>query len=178
MAPTAALSVRPLRRGESASLRAFFSALSPAARRWRFHGAVNELPSAWIERLAHPDPLREAAVLAEATEGDDGGEARPVGEARYVAEGAAPGTRELAVVVADGWQGRGIGTALLHALEQAARRQGVQRLFGDVQRDNLAMLALAGRAGFETHGHPTDPTLVRIAKQLADAAATSAWHGH
>jgi len=171
MAPMAALSVRPLRRGESASLRAFFSALSPAARRWRFHGAVNELPSAWIERLAHPDPECEAAVLAEATEG---AEARPVGEARYVADGAAPGTRELAVVVADGWQGRGIGTALLRALEQAARRQGVQRLFGDVQRDNLAMLALAGRAGFETRGHPTDPTLVRIAKQLAEAAAPAA----
>ncbi len=160
-----------MRRGESASLRAFFSSLSPAARRWRFHGAVNELPSAWIERLAHPDPHSEAAVLAEATEGD---EARPIGEARYVAEGAAPGTRELAIVVADGWQGHGIGTALLCALEQAARRQGVQRLFGDVQRDNLAMLALAGRAGFETSGHPTDPTLVRIAKQLADAAVPAA----
>lgn len=167
----AALHVRPLHAGESARLKAFFGGLSAAARRWRFHGAVNELPTAWIERLARPDPCREAVLLAEATEG---GEARPVGEARYVAEGAAPDTRELAIVVADGWQGRGIGIALLRELERAARRQGVARLFGDVQRDNLAMLALAGRAGFETRGHPSDPTLVRISKQLAAVAAGSA----
>lgn len=162
-----AIAVRALRPGEAARLRAFFGNLSPATRRWRFHGAVNEVPPAWIERMAHPDPLSEVVLLAEA---DDGADARTVGEARYVAEGAAPGTRELAVVVADGWQGHGVGTALLCALERAARRQGVQQLFGDVQRDNLAMLALAGRAGYETKRHPSDATLVRISKVLVGAA--------
>jgi acetyltransferase len=165
--------VRALRAGETGRLKAFFGGLSPAARRWRFHGAVNELPPAWIERMAHPDPCCEAVLLAETGEG---AEARTVGEARYVAQGAAPGTRELAIVVADGWQGHGIGAALLCALEQAACRQGVLRLFGDVQRDNLAMLALATRAGYATGRHPNDPTLVRIAKPLVAASAANATH--
>ncbi len=165
--------MRALRAGETGRLKAFFGGLSPAARRWRFHGAVNELPPAWIERMAHPDPCCEAVLLAETGEG---AEARTVGEARYVAQGAAPGTRELAIVVADGWQGHGIGAALLCALEQAACRQGVLRLFGDVQRDNLAMLALATRAGYATGRHPNDPTLVRIAKPLVAASAANATH--
>lgn len=157
------LQVRPLRAGEGARLRAFYRGLSPAVRRSRFHGAVNDLPAAWLEQLARPDPRTEVALLAEACED---GHARTVGEARYVAAGAPPGTRELALVVADGWQGRGIGLALLQLLEQAARRGGVRQLYGDVQRDNLAMLALAGRAGFRQRRHPSDATLVRIAKDL------------
>lgn len=162
-----ALQVRPLRANEGARLKAFFGGLSPAVRRSRFHGAVKELPAAWIEHMTRPDPRTEVALLAEACED---GQVRPVGEARYVADGAPPGTRELAIVVADGWQGRGIGLTLLQLLEQAARRHGVRQLYGDVQRGNLAMLALAGRAGYRTHRHPSDATLVRIVKDV-DATA-------
>lgn len=166
--------VRALRAGHAedrARLERFFRSLSPTVRRWRFHGAVGELPAAWIDHLARPDPHTEAALLAEVCVG---GPPVPVGEARFVAEGAPPGARELAIAVADGWQGHGIGLALMHALERAARRLHIQELFGDVQRDNLAMLGLAERAGFHARRHPTDPTLVRIGKALeASVPATT-----
>ena len=53
-----------------------------------------------------------------------------IGVARYVRDAHNPSLAEVAVVVADAWQGRRVGTALLGRLSDRAYSAGVERLVG------------------------------------------------
>jgi acetyltransferase len=70
-------------------------------------------------------------------------------------------------VIADAWQGRGIGRRLLEKLIAVARNRGIGRIYGDVLATNAGMLALARQLGFNLSRVPDDPTLTRIALELA-----------
>jgi acetyltransferase len=72
---------------------------------------------------------------------------------------------EFAIVVADAWHGRGIGSRLLAKLIDAARRHGVKHLYGDILAMNRPMLALATKLGFKLSRHE-DPTLTRASITL------------
>jgi acetyltransferase len=71
---------------------------------------------------------------------------RVVAEARYVP--IAPGTAELALTVADSYQGTGLGHHLLDALVAHARAEGVQRLRAVVLLANTPMLRLLQHYGW------------------------------
>jgi acetyltransferase len=170
-----AVVLRPVRPQDSGAFAGFIENLSVQSRRRRFHGAVAQLPPDVLHRFTHPDPGSEQAWLAFALN-SDGGEFC-VGEARYATPDDGPAdAREFALAVADHWQGRGIGAALLHELTAQASRRRVQQLHGDVLRDNLAMLALAQRQGFVVSRHPTDARLLRVTRQLDQAIPwNAAW---
>ncbi len=55
---------------------------------------------------------------------------------------------EFAVIVADPWQGKGLGQKLMEGVIQIARENGVQRLHGDVLAQNQPMLEMVKRLGF------------------------------
>ena len=88
-----------------------------------------------------------------------GGGETLIGVARYV-RNRADAAAEFALVVADSWQGRGIGRRLLAKLIEAARRRGVKRLYGEILAINRPMLELARKLGFSLERHD-DPTLTR-----------------
>jgi GNAT superfamily N-acetyltransferase len=67
------------------------------------------------------------------------GDPLPAGIARLVRDGA---TAEIAVTVADDYQGRGIGTTLLGALAADARAAGITRFVATVCSDNPSILAI------------------------------------
>jgi len=54
---------------------------------------------------------------------------------------------EIAFLVADDWQGRGIGTYLMKELVKIARAKRIRGLTAEVLRDNVAMIALMHKAG-------------------------------
>ena len=56
--------------------------------------------------------------------------------------------RDFATVLADAWQGLGLGHELLSRLIVAARAHGLRRLSGQTLATNTGMLTLAGRLGF------------------------------
>jgi acetyltransferase len=86
-----------------------------------------------------------------------------LGVARYVRDDNQ--AAEFALVVADSWQGRGIGTRLMAKLIDAARRRGVKRLYGEILATNRPMLGLATKLGFTLKRHD-DPTITRALLDL------------
>ena len=85
----------------------------------------------------------------------------------------APGGRTApcacALVVADAWQGRGIGSNLLRKLIDVARNRGVPELFGEILATNHGMLMMVKKLGFHTERHPEDATVTRATLALNEA---------
>jgi hypothetical protein len=82
-----------------------------------------------------------------------GGE--PIGVARYVRQVGHPDTAEYAFAVVDEWQGRGVGTALLHRLTQRAHDEGISRITATVllsNRPSIELLREIGRPQILTRG--------------------------
>jgi acetyltransferase len=88
-----------------------------------------------------------------------------IGVARYVRDKDGD-SAEFAIVVADAWQGRGIGSRLLDKLIDVARRRGVKRLYGDILGTNLPMLELVRKMRFQLRRHEDDATLTRAVRKL------------
>jgi acetyltransferase len=161
------LTIRALQ-PEHADLEVRFGlALSAQSRYERFLGGGVKLTPELLARLVNVDLSREAALIATVAFADT---ETPVAVGRY-ALAPEDGTAEVAVTVADAWQGCGLGRLLLERVVDAARRNGVRRLTGDVLAANARMLALARRLGFRIEPHPEGATLRRIFKDLADEAA-------
>ena len=72
----------------------------------------------------------------------DGAAGPVVADARFVRDQDDPASAEVALTVADGYQGRGIGTLLLGALAVAARVDGIRRFHARVLVDNPPARAL------------------------------------
>ena len=73
---------------------------------------------------------------------------------------------EFALVVADQWQRKGIGTRLMAALIDAARERGLQSVNGEILADNLPMRKLVENLGFSVRRDPTDMTVFLASLEL------------
>jgi acyl-CoA synthetase (NDP forming)/GNAT superfamily N-acetyltransferase len=133
--------LRPIRPDDADGLRAFHSRLSPETVYNRFFTMVRSLSARDVERFTTVDYDDRVAVVA-VLHGDI------VGVCRYDRH---PGTTqaEVAVVVEDAHQGRGLGPLLLEHLAAAARERGVDRFVADVLPSNRRMLSVFRSAGFE-----------------------------
>ncbi|MCD2194138.1 GNAT family N-acetyltransferase [Actinomycetospora endophytica] len=130
-------------------LDAVFAGLSAASRYLRFHAATPRMTAGVRRRLADVDGHRHLAVAAFDPAG------RPVGIARLVA--LDDHRAELAIEVADAWQGRGVGARLLRAVAGRGREEGYTRLVADVLTENTGMRVLLASVlpilSTETDGH-------------------------
>lgn len=137
------LYVRALRFDDAERLCAFHASLSPETIYARFFHMLLELTSAEVAVLMRLDYVNRMALVA--TTGPDV-EAALVGIARYARIG--PQVAEIAAVVQDQWQGRGIGTALLRHLATYACVQGVTTFCGVIQARNTRAIGLLRACGF------------------------------
>jgi len=113
-----------------------FERMSERSRRARFNGAKPCLNRSELRRLASIDPDRHALVAY--AEGDP----EPVAIARLVRDGR---SAEVAFAVADDYQQRGIGSALVAELVADAQAAGISEITALVARDNSAALAIVRR---------------------------------
>ncbi len=150
------ITVRPIRPDDADLEYAFAHRLSQESIYNRFFGARRVLTPEWLAQLTRIDYSREMALIA--TVALEGSETQ-IGVARYVREGNAC---ECAIVVADAWQGRGVGTRLMRELIAAAGRSGITEVQGDVLATNRPMLAMARKLGMRVHISPDGATLRRI----------------
>jgi acetyltransferase len=147
--------VRPIRPDDAELELRFFAGLSERSRYHRFMHYLPELPPRMLARFTQLDYDRELALVALDPE-----------ESNFVAVGRyAPNpdgkTAEFALTVADAWQGKGLGRALLERLCEAARAAGYEALYGHILADNRDMLDLAARLGFAEASRDGEVTVVR-----------------
>ena len=152
------VSVRPIRPEDAALEGRFIEALSERSRYQRFFSQMAHLPPQMLARSTQLDYDRELALVALAPDG--GGF---IGVGRY-APNADGETAEFALTVADAWQGRGVGRALLERLCVCARAAGYRTLYGHILNANQDMLGLALRLGFVKSG--SDGGLISVARAL------------
>jgi GNAT superfamily N-acetyltransferase len=130
--------LRPIRPDDESRLQALFERLSARTVYERFFAWHRRLPAAWYRDFANVDYERRFALVAEET-GADGVRVR--GVARWEPAEEA-GALEIALVIEDAWQGRGLGAALFEHLLEAAITRGYDRFCADVLAENARMLRL------------------------------------
>lgn len=158
----AAISLRPLRADDRDIEEEFLRGLSAETRANRLLGGARKITPEYVARLTQVDYPRELALAAVTVlEGRE----KLLGVARYALE--PDGGCEFAIVVADAWQGCGIGRRLLQQLIEAARAAGVTRITGLVLSTNAGMLRFARALGFTARREPDDATLTRVSLALA-----------
>ena len=158
--------IRPIAAQDESGLQQFIRNLSLESRYPRFMMAIRELPDDMLDRFVHPQPGREAALVATSASGSI------VGLAQYVADEAGDGC-EVAIVVSDAWHRQGLGTDLLAALMVLAQSNAIRHVHADVFADNRAMLALARKLGCEVRTNAHAPYLANISRSLD--APHAAW---
>jgi RimJ/RimL family protein N-acetyltransferase len=157
---------RPLVRQDRELLRAGFRRLSARSRYARFLQGVSEVK---FDRmlpvlLDSVDQERHVAVVLCA-------EGQPIGVGRLLRSVAGSTVADLAVTVADDWQGRGAGTVLVREL--LARAEGVREIATVVAADNVASLRmLAGLGELQSDcAKGSCDIVVRVNRARAAAAA-------
>jgi len=130
--------VRLLDNGDTATVEALFSRLSPQSRQHRFHAAKPRLAARELEALALVGGNHD--VLVAYVDGDE----RPAAMARVVRSAHDRRSGEIAFEVADPYQRCGLGTQLLRLLLADARAAGILQVDAFVQTSNRAALALLG----------------------------------
>jgi len=161
----ASLRVRPIRPEDAAMEQAFVGALSERSRYMRFMQHLPGLTPQMLERFTQVDYDRELALVALDETVDP---ETIVAVARYVANWDRE-SAEFAIVVADDWQGRGLGFALMRMLIACARKRGFRRLVGSVLTINASMVALMKALGFVVEADPDDRDQVIVTLELRAA---------
>lgn len=159
------VTIRTIRPDDRDIEQQFVRQLSPTSRYYRFHSALKELTPDMLEHFTHVNYPDEMALIA--TVAQETGE-REIGVARYA---RLPGTdrAEVAVVVADTWQGKGIGARLLLDLRDIAREAGIRHIEASVLPGNKRMLELARNLGFTLKPARTDAdTTLELGKDFTD----------
>jgi RimJ/RimL family protein N-acetyltransferase len=132
--------IRPIEPEDRESLRAGFDRLSERTRYLRFQAPLPNLSEQQLAYLTDVDHHNHEALVALDPEHDEG-----VGVARFVRVG--DDVAECAIVVADDWQGRGLGTVLLDRLAERAREEDIARFTALVLAENADALRLLERLG-------------------------------
>lgn len=163
--------VRPVLPPDAPKHRAFVRAMSPTTRRNRFHGGVADLPEPMLRYLTEVDYVDHLGLVGEVH--DESG-SRQVAEARWVRRQDEPDTADFAIAVADDYQERGLGNALLDALQRSAAARGIGRLCGHVLRNNQRMSGWLEARGWAFAPDPHDPGVV-CAELLLNRAEAPVW---
>jgi L-amino acid N-acyltransferase YncA len=133
--PPVTAAIRPACATDAGALGDFFAGLSLQSRYERFFAPVTPGPEL-LRKLSGDDGHADVVVAVR------GGVI--IGHAMAVDRDGPRGARtaDVGVVVADAWQGQGVGSALLRALITSARARGVTSLTMDVLPGNHRMLAM------------------------------------
>jgi|SRR5215813_2346743 len=143
------VALRPIRPSDAPLLQAGLQELSERTRYLRFHSPQKELSPEELRFLTEVDGESHFALVAFRV--------RPsqlVAVGRFVRSRIAADEAEIALVVGDALQGKGLGQLLLSRLREAALERGIARFTGSVLSENRPMRELLRKVG----GHVSLPS--------------------
>ena len=167
--------LRPIHPDDAQMLQDLMHHLSPESRYFRFVSSIIELPPTMLARFTLIDYDREMALVAVVKERKATGSAtaagevveteRIVGVSRYITN-PDQSSCEFALVVADDYNGKGLGSRLMERIMEVARERGLAEMDGLVLANNPGMLKLMRKLGFAVKPYPDDPAFKLVTHAL------------
>ncbi|MFD6354044.1 bifunctional acetate--CoA ligase family protein/GNAT family N-acetyltransferase [Nocardia tengchongensis] len=136
--------LRPITPEDAPALERFHTALSDRTRYLRYFGPYPRMTPKDLYRTTHVDYRDRVGLVTEL-----GDEIIAVGRYEYLADRPGPRAAEVAFVVADEHQGRGLGSILLEHLAGAAAENGIETFVAEVLAENNAMVQVFRDAGYQ-----------------------------
>jgi len=160
------VNIRPIRPEDEPLMVEFHHRVSERSVYFRYFHLLNLSQRTAHERLTRMcfiDYDRGMALVAERENPDGGREILGIGRLTRV---HGTGDAEMAVLVSDDFQGRGLGTELIAQLIKIARQEKIERITADILAENRAMQRVCERLGFQLKYDPEDAT-VKVEMRLA-----------
>ncbi|RJR30064.1 MAG: GNAT family N-acetyltransferase [Candidatus Latescibacterota bacterium] len=136
--------LRPIKPTDEAMERSFFYSLSDETVYYRFFNIVKTMPHEKLQPLVNIDYREEMAIVA--LTGEPGDE-EMIAIGRFKLDHT-DDFAEIAFVVHDNWQNRGIGTYLMNTLIEIAQEMGAEGFKADVLAENKKMLHVFHKCGY------------------------------
>jgi len=163
--------VRPIHPDDAQMLQDLMQRLSPESRYFRFVSSIEKLPPSMLARFTLIDYDREMALVAvhkQRHAGEDGEMTeteRILGVSRYITN-PDQSSCEFALVVADDYAGKGLGSRLMESIMDVARDKGLSEIIGLVLTHNTGMLKLMRSLGFSVKRHAEDHDFMLVTHAL------------
>lgn len=156
--------IRPILPEDEPGLKDLVKRMPAEDVRMRFFQPIRELPHEMAARLTQLDYEREMAFVV--TEPNSlPGKGKILGAVRCNAD---PNMEkaEYAILVDRAMTGIGLGPLLMRYIINYAKNQGIKELYGEVLRENEAMLRLNRALNFSFHTSPDDPGVIHVTLPL------------
>ena len=163
--------IRPIHPDDAQMLQDLVQNLSPESRYYRFVSSMTELPASMLSRLTLIDYDREMALVAIHRTRQAGKDGEPVeterivGVSRYITN-PDKSSCEFSLVVADDFNGKGLGSRLMLSIMEEARDKGLAEIEGLVLANNPGMLKLMKGLGFHIKPFAEDPDFKLVTHSL------------
>jgi RimJ/RimL family protein N-acetyltransferase len=135
--------IRPLHAADRAIYEAAVYSLSPRSRYLRFFAPIEKMSERMLDQMTQVDGHRHVVWLALPPD-----EGAGVAVVRYVRDADDDQSAEVAIAVADDWQGSGLGGELLRQTVDHARLAGLDLLTATTLRENSAAAGVLQATGF------------------------------
>ncbi len=137
--------LRPIRPEDEPIEAEMLKTLSDQSLYFRFFGYVPKVTHEFLTRMTHIDYDREMALIALLEEGD---KKQMIGVVRIISD-AWGESAEFAILVADPWQGMGLGSRMTDYMLEIARDKGIKKIYASVLRANSNMIRMFKDRGFD-----------------------------
>jgi acetyltransferase len=141
-----AVHLRPVRPEDEPGLAEMLKNVSRETLYMRFFGYIPKIDHTWLTRFTHIDYDREIAIVATIPSTEDKPEAI-IGIVRII-EDAWRESAEYSILVADQWQGQGLGLMLTNHILDIAKKRGIKKVVASVLPNNESMIKLFVKKGF------------------------------
>lgn len=149
---------RPIMPEDEPLEREFLETLSEESRRTRFFSAFRNITRDWLIMFTNIDYDRHIAMVAEVTEG---GQKKIIGVVRLILDPDFD-SGEIAALVHDRFQGKGLGQKLMEVVARIAKWKGLREIHGEVLTENQKMLGLCKKLGYRTKMLPDGITRITL----------------
>lgn len=139
------VTLRPVRAEDEPAMARMLQGVSNDSLYMRFFGYIPKINHAWMIRFTHIDYDREMAIVAEISRGAG---RELLGSVRII-EDAWRETAEYAILIADHFQGRGLGNIMTDYILDIARDRKIQKIVASVLAQNVSMIRLFEKRGFK-----------------------------